>query len=117
MEGLTMSRSGDKVVLRAERSGADCRNLWAYLDDEGNLHIDGQDLGPATAFVSNDGEYEWFETISAEHLPRLLALLGGAPREDLLDLLEQRWSGPRSGDLERLLRECDIPIERFVYGG
>jgi hypothetical protein len=113
----TMSRLGDKVVLRDERSGADRRNLWAYLDDEGNLHIDGQDLGPATALVSNDGEYEWFETISAEHLPQLLVLLGGAPGGELLDLLEERWSGPRSGDLESLLRECDIPIERFVYGG
>jgi hypothetical protein len=44
-----------QVILRNERSGLDTRHLWAYLDDEGNLHIDGQDLGPATAPVSTSG--------------------------------------------------------------
>jgi hypothetical protein len=37
------------VRLREERSGADSRFLDAYLDGEGNLHVDGQDLGPATS--------------------------------------------------------------------
>jgi hypothetical protein len=50
-----------EVQLRAERDGADARFLWAYLDDEGGLHIDGQDLGPGTAISSDDGEYEWFQ--------------------------------------------------------
>jgi hypothetical protein len=108
-------RAGIEVVLRAERSDTDRRNLWAHLDEEGNLHIDGQDLGSGTALVSSDGEYEWFETIRAEHLPRLLLLLGGAPGDDLLELLEDRWSGSNSYVLEGLLRRCDIPIERFVY--
>jgi hypothetical protein len=107
--------AGIEVVLRAERSDTDRRNLWAHLDEEGNLHIDGQDLGSGTALVSSDGEYEWFETIRAEHLPRLLLLLGGAPGDDLLELLEDRWSGSNSYVLEGLLRRCDIPIERFVY--
>jgi len=109
-----MNADGRTVTLRKERDGEDSRHLWAYLDDAGGLHIDGQDLGPATAVVSPDGEYEWFQTIRAEHLPRLLALLGGRPGDDILTLLDQRWSGARSGDLERLLRESDIPIERFV---
>jgi hypothetical protein len=29
---------GEKVTLRSERSGADLRTLWAYLDTEGNLY-------------------------------------------------------------------------------
>jgi len=29
--------------------------------------------------MSDDGEYESFQTIKAQHLPRLLGLLGGSP--------------------------------------
>lgn len=104
-----------KIVLRAEHNGADHRHLEAYLDERG-LHIDGQDLGPGTAIVSDDGEYEWFSTIAAEHLPRLVALLGGAPGEDVLDVLERSWTAPgRSYDLEKLLRDSNIPIARSVW--
>ena len=62
-----------KVTLRAERSGTDYRHLEAYVDAAGVLHIDGQDLGPGTSIVSDDGEYEWFETIAAADVPRLIA--------------------------------------------
>jgi hypothetical protein len=102
------------ITLRDEKNGRETRHLWASVDDGGNLHIDGQDLGPAAAMVSDDGEYEWFQTIRAEHLPRLLSLLGAGPGDDILDVLEGNWSGPRSYELERLLRESDFPMERHV---
>ena len=104
---------GEKhVVLRAERSGTDSRFLDAYLDAAGNLHIDGHDLGPSAGY---DGEYEWLQTIRAEHLPQLLRLLGADPTDDILDVLAERWTGERCGDLEGILRESDIPIDRFVW--
>lgn len=107
---------GDRhVTLRAERRGEDSRNLWAYLDAEGSLHIDGQDLGPATAPVSPDGEYEWYTTIRREHVGDLVAALGGQPDADVLDLLAERYSGDGSYELERVVRESGIPFERFVY--
>jgi hypothetical protein len=104
-----------KVMLREEEDGPDRRYLWAYLDGDGDLHIDGQDLGSGTAIVSRDGEYEWFSTVAAEHLPRLVALLGGAPETDLLELLAERYVGDGAAELECLLRESDIPVELFVY--
>jgi hypothetical protein len=112
---MTTSDPGRTVTLREERSGPDQRHLWAYLGPDGALHIDGQDLGPATAPVSPDGEYEWFTTIQPEYLPRLVELLGGEPGSDVLDLLAERYSGSDSYELERLLRGSDIPIERHVY--
>ena len=105
------------VSLRAERDGPDSRFLDAYLDGDGNLHIDGQDLGPKTAPVSSDGEYEWFEVIGAAHLPALRRLLGANPDEDILDVLERSWSGERAADLERLLRDSGIPIELSTWSG
>lgn len=110
-------KAGRVICLRAERDGPDRRNLSAYLDTEGNLHIDGQDIGPRTAPVSADGEYEWFETVRATYVPQLVELLGGEAGDDVLDLLELRYRDAGSYDLEDLLSDDDIPVERFVYGG
>lgn len=93
------------------------RWLGAYVDEAGNLHIDGQDLGPGTAMVSADGEYEWFETIAAADVPRVIALLDGEPGTDVLDLLEQRWTGMQSYELERRLRESDIHRDISTWSG
>ncbi|MGH2720634.1 MAG: hypothetical protein ACRDJO_03395 [Actinomycetota bacterium] len=98
-------------MLRSETAGPDSRYLWAYVDEMGRLHIDGQDLGPATAPVSPDGEYEWFKTIAAADVPRVVALLGGRPGEDVLDLLERDFTGAGSYELERRLRQGTIPVE------
>ena len=106
-----------RVTLRAERDGLDSRFLDAYLDEEGNLHIDGQDLGPSTAPVSSDGEYEWFKVIQARDVPRLNALLGARPDEDILDVLERSWTGKRAGELEMLLSQSDIPIAFSSWSG
>lgn len=105
------------VTLREERQGRDVRWLGAYVDGAGALHVDGQDLGPGTAMVSSDGEYEWFMTVAAGDVDRLVALLGGQPGDDVLVLLERDWTGPRSYDFERLLRQSGIPVKLFTWGG
>lgn len=110
-----MSQAPRKVVLRAERHDADSRYLWAWVDTDGRLIIEGQDLGPGTALASSDGEYEWVQKIAAADVPRLVELLGGAPGTDVLDLLEDRYTGRGSYELERLLREGDIPVELSVW--
>ena len=102
------------VQLRQQHEGEDHRYLWAYVDEHGDIHIDGQDLGPATSVVSADGEYEWFQTVSAQHVPAVVALLGGQPGDDVLDVLQDGYTGSQSYDLEALLRESNIPINRFV---
>jgi hypothetical protein len=66
---------------------------WCRRTD---LHIDGQDLGPGTAPVSSDGEYEWFKTIRAGDVPKVVMLLGGDADDDVLNLLEARYTGEGS---------------------
>jgi hypothetical protein len=103
------------VTLRDERDRRDSRHLCAYLDETGRLHIDGQDLGPRTGLMSDGGEYEWFEVIAAEDVPRLLRWLGANEHDDILDVLDKSWSGARSYDLERRLEQSDIPIQRHSF--
>jgi hypothetical protein len=110
-----MYTKSNPLTLRDEVTGQDRRALWAYLDDEGNLHVDGQDLGPGTAMVSDDGEYEWFKKIRASDLPRLVEALGGVAGTPVLTLLKERFTGAGSYELERVLRTSGIPIEQHVW--
>jgi hypothetical protein len=114
MRPLNDSRT---IVLRNEVVGGDSRWLGAFLDAEGNLHLQGQDLGPKTASVSDDGEYEWFQCVKKEHLPALVEALGGTPGEDILFLLERDYCGSRSYELEATLRTRGIPVDRQVWSG
>jgi hypothetical protein len=96
------------------RNGEDDRYLWAYLDQHGRLHIDGEDYGPKITVVTNRDSYEWFKTIAAADIPSLCELLGGAPDDDILAILEEGYCGPGSYELELLLRDSDIEVELFV---
>lgn len=107
-----------RVQLRHEkRPDGSQLSLWAYLDSGGRLHVDGQDLGPVTRSVSNDGEYEYFLTVAAREIPRLVKLLGGKPGDDIIGLLKRRWTGKKSFDLESVLRESKIPVVLKTYSG
>lgn len=65
--------------------------------------------------VSPDGEYEYVTTIAAVDVPRFVELAGGTPGHDVLRLLADRWSGPASFELERMLRASDISVELQVW--
>lgn len=108
---------GRKVTLREERDDWGYRWLGASVDEEGKLRINGHDLGPGTAMVSGDGEYEWFETIAAADVPKVVALLDGEPGADVLDVLEAHWTGARSYELEKRLRESGIRRDISTWSG
>lgn len=105
------------VSLRAEHDGQDHRYLSATLNTEGALVIEGQDLGPKTASVSSDGEYEWSCTILREHIPKLLILLDEPADADILSTLERHWTGPKSYELESRIRDSDIPSALWIWSG
>ena len=97
--------AGNVVTLRADKRGEDERYLRASLNEDGSLVLEGQDLGPGTAMVSPDGEYEYWITVKPEHFPRLLALLGADPEANLLEVLSQQWTGKKSYELETLITD------------
>ena len=47
----------------------------------------------------------------------MVALLGGQPGDDVLDLLERDFTGAESYDLEARLRASDIPIDLHTWSG
>lgn len=106
-----------KVQLRNEVHGNDRRYLDASITENGNLLIEGQDLGPSTSPVSSDGEYEWRHTISAEHLPALLQLLDSPRDAEVLDVLANHWTGTASYELETRIRESNIPSDVSSWSG
>jgi len=106
-----------RVNLRSEHDGEDHRYLDAHLDQEGNLHLDGQDLGPGTSPVSSDGEYEYFKEIVATDIPALLALLDAPPDADVLEELERHWTGAQSHELETRIRNSGFPFKFSCWSG
>lgn len=106
--------TGRIATLRNERIGGGSRHLEAYLTAEGNLRIDGQDLGAGTEIVSSSGEYEWSTTIRAADIPRLLEALGASRDDDVLDVLAANYCDSGSHRLEEILRSGVVPIERWV---
>jgi hypothetical protein len=109
-------RATRKIELLDERLGQDWHSLSAHCDEEGNLRIDGQDLGPGTAPVSSDGEYEYSYCVKAADLPKLVALLGGAPGENILDLLARRYCGAAAHEFERTLLESGLELGTWSWG-
>jgi hypothetical protein len=104
-----------RVSLRAEDNPPEAHYMWAYLDADGALHVDGHDIDPGLdEFVGKD-EVEYCYTVRPEHLPELTALLGGVPGGDVLDLLAERGSGPGSYTLRKMLVSGAFPVERYTH--
>lgn len=104
------------IQLRDQELPSGIRSaLWARIADDGTLHLDAQDLGLPPGLMSDDGEYEYFRVIAPEDIPALVALLHGRPEDDVLALLARHWSGDRSFDLERLLRDAPFPVQFYTY--
>jgi hypothetical protein len=96
------------VLLDERREDGSSLYMTADLDADGTLRIKGHDLGPVTELISPDGEYEYCYFVKAVDLPAAVAVLGGQPGTDVLDLLRQRWSGPAAYQLGTALRDGGI---------
>lgn len=98
--------------MRKERDGDSRRSLFAWVDAKGDLHIEGKDAGPDVSGVPEDGERSWEETVVASDVPEVVTLLGGDPGIDVLDLLEEHYTGRASYEFEDRLRDSDIDVDR-----
>jgi hypothetical protein len=101
---LQRARKAQSVVLYEERTDRSWRTLTARLTEQGDLHVEGQDLSRSM------GEYEWTYTVKAADLPALGTALDSA-EGDLLSMLADRCTG-READrrLRDLLDRHAIPF-------
>jgi len=80
---------GSVLTLRSERDdGGTLRSLWLRLKRNGDLVIEGQDLGRSVREWWGGSEYEWDITIQAADVPAYVRCLGGRPEDDVLDLVQ-----------------------------
>ena len=106
-----------KVRLQDEkRQDGSWLSMWAHLRDDGQLVLEGHDLGPVTELLSDDGEYQWAHTYAAVDVPAVVRALGGREGDDVLVVLRQHWAGnDRVKVLTRALRDSGIPHERWSW--
>jgi len=105
-----------EAVLRDEHNDAGSRHLIARTSSEG-IELVGQDLnsGPEEDQIFGASEYEWIQTIAWEHVPAFCTLLGGAPGDDVIELLSKRYSGKASNELSPLLQTATFPIKFWSW--
>lgn len=105
-----------QIQLRDERLTTGVLSaLWAWIGPDGELHLDGQDLGPLDWVGALDGEYEYHRTIAPEDFPALITMLGGQPVDDVLALLARDHSGMKSFRMELSLRDAPFPTRLYVH--
>ena len=104
------SKSG-RVVLREERSKTDIRHLSAGYAANGDLRIEGQDLGDGVQRIFGYREYEWGWTIWAADLPKLAEALGVT--SDVLKALAASYSGDNAANLGAFLEDHGVPFETW----
>jgi hypothetical protein len=99
--------TGKTVVLRNIRGSQDTRHLQASLTREGDLVIEGQDIGDAVEQIFGVREYEWIWTIRARDIAILLSALGAT--SDVLKALSERFGDERAAELKSFLDDHDVP--------
>jgi hypothetical protein len=104
-----------RTILRESRDADGLRHLDARLAADGDLVIEGQDLGDGVERFHGPGirEYEWIWTVRAKELPALVAALGGQPGEGVLGLLERRFAGEAAAGLRAFLDGSGIAVESW----
>ena len=109
--------AAQSIVLRDERSPTNWRSLSASFGTEGDLIIEGHDLGKGVESLFGYNEYEWSLTVAAIDTPKLMAALNDGHglvarmrhHRHLLDALLHRFSGGNADELESFLKENGVP--------
>jgi hypothetical protein len=64
-----------KVTMMEFKAERDSRHLDAKIDDEGNLVLEGYDIGDSVEEFWGDFDYEYWLTVSQEYKDTVLLLL------------------------------------------
>jgi len=118
-KGDEMKSPERAITLRSTCDQDGSRHLWARLKENGDLIIEGQDIGPGVSKCFGPGitEYEWSWIIYKANISQLAKALGGGKADDILELLAKRFSVESAGELQNFLNEHHIPNEFWCRHG
>jgi len=107
----------DTIILRDIRGPDAWRHLQVRLDDNGDLLIEGHDMGDAVQkyFGEGSNEYEWVTTVKAKDIRALNVALGGKRGDDTLKLIRDKCTGENPIDIEGLIKKKDIPTKFWSW--
>lgn len=104
--------TGNRVVtLRDINEPGNRRSLWAALNDDGSLEIEGLDRGDAVEAHFGEREYEWRWRLPPESTAKFHQVLG--KDEEFMAALARRFSGDAASDLAQFLVEHGISYEAW----
>jgi len=104
-----------KVVLFDQKSDRINTNVFASIEDNGDLRIDGCDAGPLVKRLWGDYDYEYIITVKQSDLPRLCSALG-TNETKLLASIAKSYSGEKAfSRFKKFLENQDIPFDFFTW--
>jgi hypothetical protein len=92
--------------------------IAAYFDEDGNLIIDGYDIGTIVEDIFGDSDYEYTTTIHRDDLEQLNVAFGlpiGSREEMLLFLKTHYNSNACYSQIQNYLTQHDIPFDKFSW--
>ena len=101
---------GTRRVFQSIRAPGRARHLEAVLLPDGAIRIRGQDLSNGVLENDEFSSYEWTWQLRAGEVPRALAVLGGGPDDDPLDVFD-RWMAANPIDPGMVISQGGVPIE------
>lgn len=90
--------------------------LDAEINDDGDLVLQGQDLGEFVEQAMGTDDYEYAKTYAKSTFPTILEALGEPADADILEVIAARWCGNEvSFEFERRLEKAGIPRDLWTW--
>ena len=105
------------VVSMRQLRREDLRSfLDAGINEDGDLVLEGQDLGEFVEQAMGTDEYEYAKTYAKSTFPAILEALGEPAGSDILEVIAARWCGDEvSFEFERRLEKAGIPRDLWTW--
>lgn len=105
----------DKITLYDFKSERINTNVFASIEENGDLRIDGCDAGELVKRMWGDYDYEYIITVKQTDLRRVCHALG-TEEYKLLETLHSKYAGERAfSRIKKLLEDKGIPFEFFTW--
>jgi hypothetical protein len=105
------------VVSMRQLRREDLRSfLDAGINEDGDLVLQGQDLGEFVEAAMGTDEYEYAKTYAKSTFPAILEALGEPADSDILEVIAARWCGNEvSFEFERRLEKAGIERDLWTW--